>query len=173
LGADPRSPRLPAAYADSAGVASVNSSAGASVADTDLQPSLEEVTVEAHKLKLSKLRQLINKSVDNFYDTFDKINTVPGYDTTCSDERRESSYVKHHVCTPRFVHDATQDETQGYFYGYATIPAASLVMLRMPGYKETLESLIHSDPRLRQAALDFEALKERYDAVSKEKVKAN
>jgi hypothetical protein len=41
----------------------------------------------------------------------------------------------------------------------------------MPAYKKYMQHLIHTDPTVRQAALNFEALFERYQAVSKEKVK--
>lgn len=142
----------------------------ASTSEDDLQPSLAGVTVEAHRLKLSKLRELINKSVDNFYDTFNKANTVPGYYTTCSDERRYNSYVKFHTCDPKFVHDATQDSIQGYFYGYAAAPAGNLIALRMPAYRKTIRALIHSDPNVRQAAFEFDALNQQYAAVNREKV---
>jgi hypothetical protein len=37
----------------------------------------------------------------------------------------------------------------------------------------SVQNLIHTDPRVRQAALNFEALFEQYRAVSKEKVNGN
>jgi hypothetical protein len=37
---------------------------------------LDEVTVQAHRQKLSQLRQQIKKSVDDFSDAFNKANTV-------------------------------------------------------------------------------------------------
>jgi hypothetical protein len=51
------------------------------------QVPIEEVTVEAHKEKMSKLRLEIKKSVDDFYDAFNKANTVPEYETHCRDEK--------------------------------------------------------------------------------------
>jgi hypothetical protein len=134
---------------------------------------LDEVTVEAHRQKLSQLRQQIKRSVDDFFDAFNKVNAVPGYETQCGDEKPTGSNIASHVCRPRFVADATEQETQGFFYGYPTIPAAALVTLRMRGYKKRLEDLILSDPNVRHAAADFETLTEQYAAVSKEKVKAN
>ena len=133
----------------------------------------EEVSVEAHKLKLIRLRIEINKAVDNFYDVFNKANTEPEYETHCSDERRPESYTVHHVCTARFQSDANAQETQGFFYGYATTPAFSLIYLRARMYKKRLEELIHEDPQVRQAAAEFDALTQQYAAVSKERVKAN
>ncbi len=150
-----------------------NGSATSQVPDGGAQDAVTEVTVEAHKLKLNRLRQEINKAVDNFYDLFNKVNTVPGYETRCTDERRSTSYTVHHVCTPRFVNDANEQETQGFFDGYATIPAANLIYLRGRGYKRRLEELIHSDPQLHQAAVEFDALTQQYAAVSKEKVKGS
>src|ERR1700722_12210181 len=47
--------------------------------DSDKHAPIEEVTVEAHKEKLSQLRLEIKKSVDDFYDAFNKANTVPEY----------------------------------------------------------------------------------------------
>jgi hypothetical protein len=141
--------------------------------DVDKPPVLDEVTIEAHRQKLSQLRQQIKKSVDEFFDAFNKGNTVPGYETRCRDEKPAGTNIASHVCRPRFVADATEQETQGFFYGYPTIPAAALVTLRMRGYKKRLEELIHTDPNVRHAAADFETLTEQYAAVSNEKVKAN
>ena len=140
---------------------------------TDQQVPAEEVSVEAHKLKLSQLRVEINRAVDNFYDAFNKANTVPDYETRCRDVRRPSSYTLRHVCTPRFFNDANEQETQGFFGGYATVSAANLITLRARGYKKRLEELIHTDPTVHQAALEFDALTQRYEAVSKERVKGS
>lgn len=140
---------------------------------TDQQERTEEVSVEAHKLKLSRLRQEINKAVDGFYDAFNNANTEPAYETHCSNERGSTSYIVHHVCTPRFVIDANEQQTQGLFYGYATTPAVNLIFLRGRGYKKRLEELIRTDPKVHQAALDFDALTQRYEAVSREKVKGS
>jgi hypothetical protein len=137
------------------------------------QEGAEEVSVEAHKLKLSRLRIEINKAVDNFYDVFNQANTEPEYETHCSDERRTDSYTVHHICRARFQDDANEQETQGFFYGYATTPAASLIILRGRGYKKRLEELIHRNPQVRQAATEFDALTQQYATVSREKVKAN
>lgn len=164
---------LPAAYADAAATGSTTVSTAAPTSASDNPEAMEEVTVEAHRQKLGRLRQQINKAVDDFFDAFNKVNTVAGYETTCSDEKPTGSYIRHHICTPRFVQLATEEETQGFFDGYAAIPASNLVALRMPGYKKQLQALIHSDPRVRQAAADFDALGQRYAAVSREKVKAN
>jgi hypothetical protein len=152
-------------------------------ATPDSAKPTEEVSVEAHKLKLYRLRMEINKAVDNFYDVFNKVNTEPEYETHCSDERRATSYTVHHVCTARFQNDANEQETQAYFSsyatygdvndGYATVPAFSLIYLRGRGYKQRLEELIHNDPQVRQAAAEFDALTQQYAAVSREKVKAN
>jgi hypothetical protein len=139
--------------------------------NADNQDAAAEVTVEAHKEKMNKLRLEIKKSVDDFYDAFNKANTEPSYETRCTDERPAGSYIARHVCTPRLMHDATDQETQGFFYGYATIPAVSLITLRMRGYKKRLRQLIHDDPNVHQAALHFEALTEQYAATSVERVR--
>ncbi len=141
--------------------------------DSDKQAPVEEVTVEAHKEKMSKLRLEIKKSVDDFYDAFNKANTVPEYETHCRDEKPAGSLIPRHVCTPRLMDDANAQQTQGFFDGNASVPAGLLIALRMPGYKRSLEALIHADPNVHQAALHFEALTEQYAATSREKVKAN
>jgi hypothetical protein len=161
------------AYGGPAAAAAANTATADSSGGTIQPEPTEEVSVEAHKLKLFRLRQEINKAVDNFYDAFNRVNTVPAYETHCSDERRSTSFTVHHVCTPRFVHDANDQETQGFFDGYATIPAANLIYLRGRGYKKRLEEFIHNDPKVHQAALEFDSLTERYAAVSREKVKRN
>jgi hypothetical protein len=141
--------------------------------DSDKQAPVEEVTVEAHREKLSKLRLEIKKSVDDFYDAFNRANTVPEYETHCTDEKLTNSNIPSHVCTPKLVDDANQNDTQAFFDGHAAVPASTLIALRMPGYKQHLEALIHDDPTVRQAALHFDALTQQYAATSKEKVKAN
>jgi hypothetical protein len=162
-----------AAYAINATPEPANGSTADQNSSADSQESTEEVSVEAHKLKLSRLRIEINKAVDNFFDVFNKANTEPEYETHCSDERRDNSYTKRHVCTARFQTDAYEQETQGFFDHYATTPAVSLIYLRGRSYKKRLEDLIHNDPQVRQAAAEFDALTQRYEAVSREKVKAN
>jgi hypothetical protein len=164
---------IPAAYGQTAGSDTANPGTAAQSGGTDQPETTEEVSVEAHKLKMSRLRLAINKAVDNFYDVFNKVNTEPEYETHCSNERRITSYTVHHVCTPRFVNDANDQETQGFFDGYATIPAANLIYLRGRGYKKRLEELIHTDPQVHQAAAEFDALTLQYAAVSREKVKGS
>ncbi|HEY4342611.1 MAG TPA: hypothetical protein VGM97_21940 [Steroidobacteraceae bacterium] len=139
--------------------------------NADSQSVAAEVTVEAHKEKMNRLRLEIKKSVDDFYDAFNKANTEPSYETHCADERPAGSYIARHVCTPRLMHDATEQETQGLFYGYATVPAVSLITLRMRGYKKRLRQLIHDDPNVHRAALHFESLTEQYAATSVERVR--
>ena len=141
--------------------------------DSAKQAPVEEVTVEAHKEKMSQLRLQIKKSVDDFYDAFNKANTVPEYETRCRDEKPPNSNVSRHVCTPRLIDDANQNDTQAFFDGTAAVPASTLIALRMPGYKKRLEELIHDDPNVRQAALHFDALTQQYAATSAEKLKPN
>jgi hypothetical protein len=164
---------IPAAYALGATPDRAKISAADQASTANGQEPAEEVSVEAHKLKMYRLRMEINKAVDNFYDEFNKKNTVPEYETHCSNERRSTSYTVHHVCTPRFVNDANEQATQGYFYHYATIPADNLIYVRGIGYKKRLEELIHDDPQVHQAAVEFDALTQQYWAVSKEKVKGS
>jgi hypothetical protein len=143
--------------------------------DSDSPAEVAEVTVQAHKEKMAKLRLEIKKSVDDFYDAFNKANTVPEYETHCADERPTGSLIASHVCRPRLVDDANDQETQAsvFFDNHATVPAYALIFLRMRGYRKQVEELIHNDPNVRQAALHFEALSEQYSATSKEKVKPN
>lgn len=167
---------LPAAYAHGGGQLAAAEAPTGSAAVADQAP-IEGVTIEAHRLKMGKLRIAIKKSVDDFYEAFNKANTVPGYETQCADQRPSDpysgSYIEYHVCTPQFVHNATADETQGFFYGYATTPAFTVVTVRMRGYKEQLEKLLHTDPGMRTAAAHFESLLEQYRSVSNEKVRPN
>jgi hypothetical protein len=141
--------------------------------NSDKQAPVEEVTVEAHKEKLNKLRREIKKSVDDFYDAFNKANTVPEYETYCRDEIPTGTRIASHVCRPKLVDDANQSGTQTFFDGHAAVPPSTLVALGMPGYKQHLEALIHDDPNVRQAALHFDELTQQYAATSREKVKPN
>jgi hypothetical protein len=141
--------------------------------NSDKQAPVEEVTVQAHKEKMSQLRLEIKKSVDDFYDAFNKANTVPEYETHCRDEKPWNSNIAHHMCTPRLMDDANEQAAQGFMDGFATVPAATLIALRMPGYKNHLQALIHDDPNVRQAALHFDALTQQYAATSTEKLKPN
>jgi hypothetical protein len=150
-----------------------NTSAQTQNGDSDKPAPVEEVTIEAHREKLGKLRLEIKKSVDDFYDAFNKANTVPEYETHCADEKPPNSNIPSHVCKPKLVDDANQNDTQAFFDGHAAVPASTLIALRMPGYKQHLEALIHEDPNVRQAALHFDALTQQYAAASKEKVKGN
>lgn len=145
--------------------------------DSTKHAPVEEVTVEARREKLSKLRQEIKKSVDDFYDAFNydafnKANTVPEYETHCTDEKPPNSNVLSHVCRPKLVDDANQNDAQALIDGHAAVPASTLIALGMPAYKQHLEALIHEDPNVRQAAVHFDALTQQYAAASKEKVKA-
>jgi hypothetical protein len=141
--------------------------------DSDKQAPIAEVTVEAHKEKLSKLRLEIKKSVDDFYDAFNKANTVPEYETHCTDEKPPNSNIPSHVCRPKLVDAANQQDTQVFFEGTAAVPASTLIALRMPDYKKHLEALIHDDPDVRRAALHVDALTEQYAAASSENLKPN
>jgi hypothetical protein len=150
-----------------------DTSAQTQTGDSDKQAPVEEVTVEAHKEKMSKLRLEIKKSVDDFYDTFNKANRVPEYETHCRDEKPSGSYIASHVCRPRLIDDANEQDTQAFFNNTAAVPASTLIALRMPGYKKHLEALIHDDPDVRRAALRVDALTEQYAAASSENLKPN
>lgn len=136
------------------------------------QDAPEAVTVEAHREKLYRLRKQIDKSVDAFYEAFNRVNTVPGYQTHCSDETPPNgSRFMAHICTPQFVHDATEAGVRSYFFGEAAIPPATLVALRMSGYRRQLEALMRSDPTMRAAARNFDELTQEYELVRTERVK--
>lgn len=144
-------------------------SSGADAAQ-DAQP---EVTIEAHKAKLYRIRKEMEKSVDAFYQAFNRVNTVPGYETHCADETPPNgSRFTAHICTPQFVHDATDANVRSFFFGDAGIPPATLVALRMRGYKKNLEALMHSDPAMREEARNFDELTQEYEMVRTERVKA-
>jgi hypothetical protein len=162
---------LPAAYGETTAADPADPSTAAPVSDSAPQ-QIEEVSVEAHRLKMFRLRIQINKAVDNFYDLFNKYNGEPEYETHCSDERRSTGYTVQHVCRARFVNDANEQAVQGLFYHYATIPAFALIYVRSRGYKQRLEELIHINPEVRQAAAEFDALTLQYQTTSREKVKA-
>lgn len=154
------------ASGDPAGISTAAQNGG-----TRKQDVKEEVTITAHKEKLWRLQKEINKSLDSFFDTFNEINTVPAYRTYCSDVIPIDSHIPRHVCTPKFFNDATEDEAEGFMLRSPAMMARMLVAVKMPAYKKHMQDLIHKDPRVRKAALDFEALFERYQAVTKEKVK--
>jgi len=132
---------------------------------------VDEVTIEAHREKLSRLRAEIKKAADAYYEAFNNVNTVPGYETHCNDELRPGTRIARHVCTPQFVESATEGDVQSFFFGNASIPANVLIALRYRGYIKYLRELTEKDPKLHQAALDFDALTQQYQRVSREKVK--
>jgi hypothetical protein len=142
-------------------------SSGAGAQDTP-----EAVTVEAHKAKLYRIRKEMEKSADAFFEAFNRVNTVPGYETHCGDETLPNgSRFTAHLCTPQFVHDATDQNARSFFFGNAAIPPATLVALRMRGYKQHLEAALHSDPTMREAARNFDELNQEYEIVRTERVK--
>jgi hypothetical protein len=137
------------------------------------QDAPPEVTIEAHKAKLYRIRKEMEKSVDAFYEAFDRVNTVPGYETHCADETPPNgSRFTAHICTPQFVHDATDANVRSFFFGNAAIPPATLVALRMRGYKQRVEALMRSDVTMREAARNFDELHQEYEIVRTERVKA-
>lgn len=142
-------------------------SSGSSEQDTP-----EAVTIEAHKAKLYRIRKEMEKSVDAFYEAFNRVNTVPGYETHCANETPpDGTRFAAHVCTPQFVHDATEAEVRSFFFASAAIPPAAVVALRLRGYKKQLEALLHSDPAMREAARNFDELNQEYEIVRTERVR--
>jgi hypothetical protein len=132
---------------------------------------LDEVTVRARRESLNKLRQEIEKTEEAFYKAYNKANTEPDYRINCRDEKAGQSYVR--VCNPRFVDKANEDETQGFFYGYAAIPAGLVVAARRPAYQKHMREVIQKNPELIAAAGKYYELSKHYDAVRKEKFKGH
>ena len=132
---------------------------------------IEEVIVRAHLEKLSKLQQEIEKSEDAFYKAYNKVNAEPEYQIHCGTETRTEMRKRLHVCKPQFIDTANEDETQGFFLGYAAIPAAMVIAAKMPAYRKHLREVVEKNPKLIAVLRDYYLLNRHYEAVRKEKFK--
>jgi hypothetical protein len=130
---------------------------------------LDEVTVLARRESLNKLRQEIGETEETFYKAYNKANTEPDYVINCRYERAGMSNVR--VCNPRFVDAANEAETQGFFYGYAAIPAGLMVAAKTQAYQKHMLDVVQKNPALVAAARKYYELSKHYEAVRKEKFK--
>jgi hypothetical protein len=138
---------------------------------------MEEVTINARRESLNKLREEMGKTEEAFYKAYNKANTEPDYQINCRDERVHMddrlslamTYVR--ACNPRFVDKANEAETQGFFYGYAAIPAGLVIVSRLPAYQKHMLDVVQKNPDLIAAARKYYEIAKHYDAVRKEKFK--
>ena len=129
-----------------------------------------EITVEGKREKLSRLRKEILEAEAAFYEKFDHVNTVQGYETHCTREPMPNSHILRQVCTPKFIHDISAAGME--YLGVRTYApmGPGVAALKARGYLKYLHEMIQRDPTLHQAAHDYDALVKEYQSTRDEKI---
>ena len=149
-----------------------------------------EIIINGHKESLSQLQAEIYKAEDDFIEAFNQANTKPEYRTSCGFKLDTDTHIPTRVCRPEFVREATEADAQAYLgnlsvshkpslggpggqiiAGPLARPASMVISEKMPAYRKHMRDLVRRNPKLREALGQYYALRQHYDAVSKEKLK--
>jgi hypothetical protein len=152
----------------------------ATVADAP-KDALDEVIINARREKLSVLQKEIEKTEDRFIEAYNRINTKPEYQISCSRVVRTGTWISVRECKPKFVDSATEDEAREYQTAIvmpgAAMPVAGQAELiiagMVPAYQKHLLEVINKNANLRGLIHEQIALEKHYQEVRRMKFKGH
>ena len=112
-----------------------------------------EVTAKYANMTLGKLRRELNRSAEDFYDTFNDLNDIDEFHVRCSTERPTGSRIRNHVCKARFIEKA---ETKHAERNWDNRLAASNKSVetgfeeKIAEFEQHMSTLVQSNPELQQ-----------------------
>lgn len=143
----------------------VDASDGARSSKNQLATPSDEVTVTAKRL--FDLEVQIHKAEDHFYDEYNRVNTIPEFQTSCGLRTDTATRMNYHICTPRFVDDATSFYARSLLQGEDVGEPILTISAMMPAYRKHVHEVADKDPALAKRAEDFLALTNRYAELHK------
>ncbi|MEM1175071.1 MAG: hypothetical protein AAGA33_00110 [Pseudomonadota bacterium] len=113
-----------------------------------------EVTAKYQNMSLGKLRRELNRSAEDFYDTYNDLNDIDDFHVRCSMERPTGSRIRNHVCKAKFIEKA---ETKHAERNWDNRLAASNKSVETTGFDERIaefeqhmSALVQGSPLLKQ-----------------------
>jgi hypothetical protein len=135
---------------------------------------LEEVQVIGRKL-VNLQRELVAVQ-DRFYTVYNDLNRNDDFDVFCRFEAQTGTQVRKWKCQVAFLQDAIAVQAQQMFLGWTSASANSRAYVNTPEeqwlarrdeYRENVRSVALASPELRELAVKWQQLQERYDKAIK------
>ena len=133
--------------------------------------AIDEVEVTGHIDKLRLMRDEMVKIEDKFYSEYNKLNKDKQFAVNCVREAPLGTRLKHRICRPAFMEDATSDEARSFFDGTNAPPASLVINAKWGDYKKNVLAIINGNKKLLKLVKEREAMEKRYEEARKKKFK--
>jgi hypothetical protein len=129
--------------------------------------SVDEVLVQADRNLVLHMRQELTRREDQFYATFNKLNTDNQFDIICESRARTGSVFRNRNCRARFEQDANAAAFQAWWMGNASIPPAQAIAVKRIEMRQRIIELLTAHPELRTAVTHYHDYKVKYEEMLK------
>jgi hypothetical protein len=127
------------------------------------EDKLDEVLVQANRNQILQMRRELTHREDQFYQTFNKLNTDNQFDIICDNGAHTGSVFRHRTCRARFEQDANAADFQAWWMGNASIPPAQVIAVKRIEMRKVLIELLTAHPELRAAVTHYHDYKVKYE----------
>ncbi|MET0279671.1 MAG: hypothetical protein ABW278_00915 [Steroidobacteraceae bacterium] len=154
--------------------------AGASPVST-----LDEVKVEAARIKLSEMRRELVRMEDEFYARYNELNGRDEFDVHCAEEARIGTQLRRRYCRAVYESEAMENEGSSYAEllqrtipvppsggsdGPATadgppVPAMLAIEAKRPDFRKNMLSVTRAHPELARLLKTRSELAKRYEST--------
>ena len=116
------------------------------------------------EVPLVQIRIEVFRAEDNYFATFNELNSADEYDIRCIWEAPTSSRIKQRVCRAKFVDDLMAEEAQALLRGDPVTPTFGRMQVKGSRLHQEMKTLVLEHPELLDALTEFDATKDRYES---------
>ena len=120
-----------------------------------------EVTARYSNMSLSKIKRELNRSAEDFYDTFNDLNDIDDFHVRCKTERPTGSRIRNHVCKAKFIAKAETKHAERNWDNRLAMSNKDVntgIMERTAEFEQHMSDLVASSPELQQKLAHYNTM---------------
>jgi hypothetical protein len=134
---------------------------------------LEELVVTGRLARLTEARKAIVAAEDRLHERYNALNTYEPFDIECRDEAPTGRLIRTRVCEPRYVGEATQQDSDQITGNQADTnvmvqTAEAAFLRRKMEFQRHMAELVRKDPQLLQLLQEHDRKVQAYKSLSRE-----
>jgi len=132
--------------------------------ESPLPPADDTEEIVVYGIPLKKLRFEMHKAEDNYFATFNGLNSTDEFDIRCFDHAYTGTRIPQRVCRAKFVDDIEAAAATAFLRGYPVVPTFGPMRLKAERLNAEMRALIPQHPELLAALNEFEAARQRFES---------
>jgi hypothetical protein len=130
---------------------------------------IDEIIVQG--TRLWQMQKAITAADDRFFVRYNEINKDHDFDVHCAMEAPLGTLIKQRFCRPAYYEKAEQDYARALLDGTDAIPPEAVRLDRQEEYRKHMLDVVRGSPELMKLMHERDALKKKYEAELKKRMK--